>query len=198
MKGPRRKWCMLLNGSLAMFLMSQGACASRTHESQVSVAVELPDSILVLEPDSAYQRALELGRQQQFNKSLPYFRQALATPTTAWQPHCDYAITLFHASFETRVLRGRVTPVARSTYERAQLLVDASRQLDLAERLTAKRDDGAFVIARRARQLAALGFPWDATLEYERAARMDPQYSGMASAQLHKLRNPLEAQTAPP
>lgn len=189
----RRLRCLpwvLLNTSLAVLLLGPVSCAPRVPAGNEPIAAELPDSIAAEDPNTAYRRAMELGRLQEFNKSLPYFRHALATPTPVWQPHCDYAITMFHASFETRELRGRRIPVVRSTYERMALLAESARQLDLAERLTTSAEDRAFVIARRARQWSALGFPWDATLEYERAARLDPRYSELARTQRARVRTP--------
>lgn len=158
------------------------------------------DTLGALDPFLAYRRALALGEQQRFNESLPYFRHSLAFPTDAWQPHCDYAISLFHAVLETDTLRGFGRPVVRSSYERALMMRESFVQLDRAESLATTPEGRAFVTARRARHLAAFRFSWDASSEYLRAARTNPSDKDAprrAAELIEAMRDPVRA-PAPP
>jgi hypothetical protein len=146
-----------------------------------------------LDPATAYARARALGEQQHFFESLPYFRHALATPTPAWQPHADFAISLFHAALEGRMQRGALRPRVRSSHDRAKLLREAAEQLDQAEARASTGAERAIVRARRARHLAAFGFAWDARVEYLRAAPDAPEARARADDLLRALRDPLHA-----
>lgn len=152
------------------------------------------DSLATLDPLTAYRRALSLGEQQRFTESLPFFRRALAIPTDAWQPHCDYAISLFHAALESREQRHGLRPAVRSSDERVALMLESARELDRAEELARSEADRAFVVARRARHFAAWGLSWEALLEYTRAARVSPEAAEKAKALLAIMRDPVGAE----
>jgi hypothetical protein len=154
----------------ASLLATLVGCATRDVGTDRSPATAAFDSVAAADPFLAYRHALDLGEQQRFTESLPWFRRALSVPTNAWQPHCDFAISLFHAALESRVQRGHGRPVVRSSFERAALLAESARELDAAERLALTPEGKAFVIARRARHLAAFHLTWDAIAEYRRAA----------------------------
>jgi hypothetical protein len=158
---------------LAAFLLAAllGCTAPEPNPTPTNATPTPFDSVAASDPFFAYRHALALGEQQRFTESLPWFRRALSEPTNAWQPHCDFAISLFHAALQSRVLRGHGRPVVRSSFERAALIAESSRELDAAERLAMTPEGKAYVIARRARQLAAFHLTWDAITEYRRAAQ---------------------------
>jgi hypothetical protein len=152
-----------------------------------------PDSIAALSPYNAYQRALVLSERREFSASLPYFRQALATPPDAWQPYSAFATSLFQSTFEARAQRGRPCPVVRSSRERVAYLREAARALDTAERLAQSPTDRAMVIASRAQQLGVWGMSWNSFSEYVRGSRLAPGLKRRAEALATRMRNPPSA-----
>jgi hypothetical protein len=154
-----------------------------------------PDTASSLDPFMAYRRALALGEQQRFTESLAHFRRALAAPTDAWQPHCDYAITLFHAALEPRLTRHGERTMVRTSFERSEMMLESARELDVAERLAPTPEARAYVIARRARQLAAWQLTWNAVSEYTRAAAAIPRLEREAAALLATMRDPVRPST---
>ena len=124
-----------------------------------------------------------------------HFRRALAETTDAWQPHCDYAITLFHAALEPRLARHGERPWVRSSFERCELLRESAHELDVAERLSPTAEAKGYVIARRARQLAAWQLGWDAISEFTRAGAAVPRHQEQAAALLEAMRDPARSST---
>lgn len=189
--------CALMAAALMALAASAGCAAREPARSPDSAAAASGfDSLAALDPFLAYHRALALGEEQRFVESVPYFRRALAVPTDAWQPHCDYAISLFHAALQTETRRGVGRPVARSSAERIAWMLESEHELDVAESLTRTPADSAFVIERRARHLAAWQLGWDALSEYRRAARARPEAGAAAEALLQSLKDPVHV--APP
>jgi hypothetical protein len=150
-----------------------------------------PDSIAALEPWPAYQRALALGEVKRFAESLPYFRRALEVPPQAWEPHTAYATSLFQATHEGRAHLGWVQPVTRSSWERAAMMREAARQIEIAERLAKTPRDQAYVISARAQHLAVWGLSWDAMSQYIRATQGAPAESVRVGALAGRMRDPL-------
>ena len=182
-------------GVLALVLV---ACGGREDAAERRPAVEhAADSLAEMPPYEAYRRGLALGEMQLFEESLPYFRRALEVPPPAWQPYCDYAISLFHATHQTRSGWTEATPATRSSYERVAMIREAMAQLDLAERLAQTAPDRAFVIALRARYLKVWGLAWDALSEYHRAATLDERHLFQAFELAEVMRDPVRAGPAP-
>ena len=156
----------------------------------VSAAAPAPDSLSRLDPFEAYAQGRALGEAQRFDESLPYFRRALEVPTDAWQPYCDYAISLFQTTHQVREHRGGKRPVTRSSYERVALMREALRELDRAEQRAGTPSDRGFVIASRARYLKVWGLPWDALSEYYRAGSLEPARMNEAFGLMELMQHP--------
>jgi tetratricopeptide (TPR) repeat protein len=154
-------------------------------------ASSIPDSVARLGPWPAYQRALALSQAHRFAESLPYFRRALETPPTAWEPYRAYAISLFLTTHQVREHLGRPQPVTRSSWERVALMREAARQLDAAARLAGTPKDRAAVAVVQARHLGAWGLSWDALSDYNRAVRDDPAERESALLLAARMRSPV-------
>jgi tetratricopeptide (TPR) repeat protein len=178
------------------------ACARKSADARGDRVAAEPaaDTLAGMPPYDAYQRGLALGQMQRFAESLPYFRRALEVPPPAWQPYCDYAISLFHATHETRHGVPTLRPVTRSSYERVAMIQEALSQLDVAERMAQTAADRAFVIALRARYFKVWGLAWDALSEYHRAASLDERHLLRAFELADVMRDPvrMKATVEPP
>lgn len=169
---------------LACVLACRGAPRAERDDAPAAAAA---DSIGRLDPFIAYRRALALGERRRFLESLPYFERAASVPTPAWEPHCDYAISLFQATHQVREHLGQARSATRSSFERVQMMHEALRQLALAEERAASPADRAFVIGHRARYLSAWGLRREALDEYRRATALDPAWADAGRVQLERL-----------
>jgi tetratricopeptide (TPR) repeat protein len=185
---------MRLVATLALLGLALNACGNSVESRRPEALLDLTaDSLAEMAPYEAYQRGLALGESQRFVESLPYFRRALEVPPPAWQPYCDYAISLFHATHQTRAGWPNARPATRSSYERVAMVREALAQLEVAERLAQTAPDRALVMALRARYLKVWGLAWDALGEYHRAATLDERHLIPAVELAEVMRDPVGA-----
>jgi len=150
----------------------------------------IPDSIVALDLETASRRVFELVRAKRWFESLPYYRHIVAQPGANWLAHFDYGTVLHNASVETRPRSGLLSPLTRSSFERVAMMRDALEHYDRALALAPESADRAVILAGRAHDLNAWGFPWDAMTDYRRAAALDPRWREHAAYYERVLRNP--------
>jgi hypothetical protein len=150
-----------------------------------------PDSIRLLRPDAAYQRALRLVNAGEPSRSLPYFRHALSFADKPLMAHANYAVALNRAALDSRVRHGLLLSATRASPERIALMREALAELDVAERMATTPSLRAWVHASRAHRLVVWGMSWDALEEFRRAEAAEPGAWQDVIAQLaERLRHP--------
>ena len=171
--GPGRRWIvsLLVAGAIAAALaLMRWPRATRPPTSL--------DSLADMDPAKAYALALRLGTQGHHLESLPYFRRALAgVREDFWEIHLNYAAALDNAALQARRIGGADLPASRASFERAAMLRESLRQLELAERLAPDPRVRAAVRDARGGNLELWGFPWEALEDYREAKRLDPSSS---------------------
>ena len=155
------------------------------------------DSLALLPPAVAYERAKQWVHDGDSPESFPYYRRAIAgIVNDFWEIHFNYATALFNATVEYTTRSGMEVAVTRSSVERVQLMNEALRQLDLAERLAPTPAVVAQIQSTRGRMLHLWGFPWEAFIAFRKAQfalPSDGQLSGRADAFMDVLRDPTRA-----
>ena len=89
----------------------------------------------------------------------------------------NYAAALNNAALQARRIGGADLPASRASFERAAMLRESLRQLELAERLAPDPRVRAAVRDARGGNLELWGFPWEALEDYREAKRLDPSSS---------------------
>src|SRR5207249_11731192 len=114
-------------------------------------------------------------------ESLPYFRRALAgVREDFWEIHLNYAAALNNAALQARRIGGADLPASRASFERAAMLRESLRQLELAERLAPDPRVRAAVRDARGGHHELGGDPEEADVVIRRAMRPHQNPSGIA------------------
>ena len=122
-----------------------------------------------------YRTAVSLGRSSHHYASLPYFRRMLQISNgDSWQLHFNYGSALYNSTLQVETHHDLPIAVVRSSYERVELMREAVREFDLAERLAREPADLAFLRSNRALMMSLWGLPWETLTAYREAVAATP------------------------
>jgi hypothetical protein len=128
------------------------------------------------DPGVLFRRVRALSGEHRWVEALPLARQLVEHDETFWQSHHLYAFTLSAAIHQERIVRGKPFPVTRSSRELVAMLRQAMIELETAGRLTKDKEHLIHVHSLLGQTLAVWGFDWNALMEYEALARIDPAW----------------------
>jgi hypothetical protein len=146
-----------------------------------AVAVGVPQQPvpgLTLQQESS--EATQLINEGRSIESLPYYRHLLAALPANWQVRFNYVTGITNSALESRHRPLNAAPCARSSIERIEMLREGLAQLDLIDKQVGGSHERAMVRDLRGRLYKNWGFPWDATIEFREAEKLDPSWRQLA------------------
>lgn len=140
------------------------------------------DPAAALDVTRAHERGMDLARGGDPLGAVPHFRRVVALRPDSWNAHENLAGAMGNGAQQARTHLGNAEIATRSSIERVELMREAIRQTEAAERLVETADDRATVLFERGRALQTWGFPIEALVFFRLAYASAPQRAEIAAS----------------